>query len=180
MWKRALSPDLQTTAKHPTWLLKTCNQSVTLSRNMWNQLSVCVLSVVWLRRRKRWHALNVWVQCAQPLTMRKWMLCEWGEVCVCMCGVCVLPCHLVGLSLTDLVPLSCDIIRAVFRLGQIVLSETQTVWVTDSVDRLSSSQCLWCWYGAVCSHSFQCDMKEAGYGLLFSGSTRNDRFLMHG
>ena len=44
-------------------------------------------------------------------------------VCVCVC----VSCHLAGLSPADLVPLSCDIIRAIISLGQIVLSEAQIV-----------------------------------------------------
>lgn len=67
------------------------------------------------------------LDCTQWLAMGEWMsvsACVFESVCVC---VCILPCHLAGLSPTDLVPLSRDIIRAVFSLGQIVLSETQIV-----------------------------------------------------
>lgn len=54
-------------------------------------------------------------------------MCVGGGVCVCLAPSSA------GLSPADLVPLSCDIIRAIFSLGQAVLSKTQTLWVTDSV-----------------------------------------------
>lgn len=57
--------------------------------------------------------------------------CASEYLCVCVCPV--LSWRLNGLSPTDLVPLSRDIIRALFSLGQIVLSETHIVWVKDCV-----------------------------------------------
>lgn len=75
------------------------------------------------------------VECAQLLSVRKWT-----SVYVCG-GRCVCPAlSSAGLSPADLVPLSCDIIRAIFSLGQAVLSKTQTLWVTDSVGNFLSSQ----------------------------------------
>lgn len=65
------------------------------------------------------------VACTECLTLDSAVANE----SVCVCVSCLawpgLACHLAGLSPTDLVPLSSDIIRAVFSLGQIVLSETQ-------------------------------------------------------
>lgn len=112
----------------PTWLFKSCNQSVTLSRNKLNTLSVSSNLIEALKME----ACTEHSKCARPLTMRKWTCVSlWGggEGCVCVC----VSCHLAGLSPADLVPLSCDIIRAIISLGQIVLSEAQIVWVTGCV-----------------------------------------------